>query len=287
MLERYLNRPVDESRELNEPFLLRLWDEQETQVESNQLCFHLPIMPAALTGLGYDVRRVQFSRPVLPAQVTSNNAGVAASAAARREARPEVYVSYAWGEDKTEEGRRREEIVDRLCQAIRASGREIGRDRERVGGGDSIERFAQEISKAERIVAVISEKSLHSDFCMAQELFRAYRRCDYQRSEFQEKVIALVMDDAEPLLKDNLARVALARHWRQKFETLREQLTDVDPDRRSHDLWLFVNLIEEMVPRLPNMLDALGDIVMRRGFDEIVGDNFREVIGRLPPKAGA
>ncbi|HKG22310.1 MAG TPA: hypothetical protein VKC34_10450, partial [Blastocatellia bacterium] len=48
-LAQYLGRPVDESRELNEPFLLRLWDQQEEGPESQKLCFHFPIMPASLT----------------------------------------------------------------------------------------------------------------------------------------------------------------------------------------------------------------------------------------------
>jgi uncharacterized protein YjbI with pentapeptide repeats len=195
---------------------------------------------------------------------------------------PDVYVSYAWGEDATEEGRRREEIVDRLCDAVRSSGREIGRDKERMSAGDSIERFAQEISKAPRIIAVVSEKSLNSHYCMAHELFRAYRRCDYQRAEFQKKVIALVMDDAKVILKDDLAIISLAKAWKDKCEKLRSELAAVDPHRKSPTQWVFVDLIEEMCPRLPDMLGAIKDIVMKRGFDQIVADNFKEVLVRLP-----
>jgi len=145
-LEQYLGRRVDESRELNECFLLRLWDQQEAGHESNRLCFQFPIMPASLTGLNRDVRRIQFAKPALPAQVTSIAVGLTASVPRPQATTPEIYVSYAWGEDSTEEGRKREEIVDRLCEAVRASGREIGRDKERMRGGDSIERFAQDIS---------------------------------------------------------------------------------------------------------------------------------------------
>src|SRR5262249_27423459 len=156
------------------------------------------------------------------------------------------------------------------------------RDKDRMRGGDSIERFAQEISKAKRVVAVISEKSLHSEFCMAHELFRAFRRCDYQRAEFQEKVIAVVIDDARPLLKDNLQLVALAKKWQERMENLRSELQSVDPARKSPALWVFVDLMEDMCPRLPDMLGALNDIVMTRGFSEIVADDFRQVIDRLP-----
>ena len=117
---------------------------------------------------------------------------------------------------------------------------------------------------------------------MAHELFRAFRRCDYQRAEFQEKVIALVMDDAKPYLKDNLAIVALAKNWQERLEKLRAELLSLDPTRKSPNLWIFVDLMEDMCPRLPDMLGALKDIVMKRGFDEIVGSSFQEVLSRLP-----
>ncbi len=281
-LETYLGRPVDESRELNETFLLRLWDQQETAPGSDSLCFCFPIMPSSLTGLGNTVRRVPYSKPVLPPPDANIEIVTATAPGAPVSPTTEVYVSYSWGEDTSEAGIQREEIVDRLCDKVAAAtGRPIGRDKERMRGGDSIDRFAHEISKANRIIAIISEKSLHSEFCMAQELFRAFRRCDYQREEFQEKVIALVMDDAKPSLRDNSAIITLANEWKQRLEKLRTELHGLDPNRKSPNLWVFVDMIEEMCPRLPDMLGALADIVMKRGFEEITADNFKQVIDRL------
>jgi uncharacterized protein YjbI with pentapeptide repeats len=193
----------------------------------------------------------------------------------------DVYVSYAWGEDETTEGRQREEIVDRLCQVMETSGRKIVRDKERVKAGDSIERFALEMSKASHIIAVISKQSLNSPYCMAHELFRAFRRCDYRRDEFQKKVIALVMDDAKPILEDHLAMIRLAKTWQAKYEELQRELAAVDPKRTSPDLWVFVDMMGEMYPRLPGMLDAIKDVVMKRGFNEIMADGFREVLNRI------
>ena len=137
--------------------------------------------------------------------------------------------------------------MDHLCEALRVSGREIGRDKERMSAGDSIERFAQEISKAQRVIAVISEKFLHSDYCMVYELFQTYRRCGFVREEFQAKVIALVMDDAKPILNNNLALTSLAKEWKDKYEDQRQHLEDVDPDRFSTSSWAFLNLIKDNV----------------------------------------
>lgn len=278
----YLGRPVSRLEELNERFLLRLWDEQEKGPENHRLCFHLPLMPVSVTGLTRSVHRTSFAPSVLPADFMPKEIGSIAPATLQSKA-PEIYVSYAWGEDSTEEGLKREEVVNRLCEAVRRSEREIGRDKDRMRRGDSIERFAKEMSRAKNIVAVLSEKSLHSDFCMVHELFRAYRRCDYQRIEFQEKVIALVMDDAKPFLKDEEALLDLAVYWQNKCAKISESLKSIDPQHRNHDTWIFVNLMGEMVQHLPGMLGALTDTLMARGFEDIVRDDFQELIQRLSP----
>ena len=95
------------------------------------------------------------------------------------------------------------------------------------------------------------------------------------------------MDDAEPYLKDNLAIVALAKQWQQRLKELKGELQSLDPNRKSPNLWVFVDMLEEMCPRLPDMLNALSDIVMRRGFDKILDNGFEEVMSRLPSPRSA
>ena len=273
---------MNDDREVNESFLLRLWDEQEDVPDVSRLCFHFPLMPPSLTGLNEPISRLEYSPPVLPSTSHAVTATSSAATAATATS-PEIYVSYAWGEDSTEVGRQREEIVDRLCAAVGDAGYAIERDKERIRGGDSIERFALEMSKAERIITVISEKSLHSEYCMALELFQAFQRCTYQRGEFQEKIIAVVMDDAKPLIEDKSAILTLAETWQKRSEDLRARLNKVDPERKSPAWWITANMVDDMCPRLPDMLGALQDIVMKRGFEDITSDNFEEIIARLPP----
>lgn len=245
------------------------------------ICDGVNDVPAGMTpwpgrGLMWIVDRIQTSPASESAPSITGLQGNAAT--------PDVYVSYAWGEDSSEPGRQREEIVDRLCETVRNTGRAIGRDKERLQAGDSIERFAQEISKAQRIVAVLSEKSLHSKYCMVMELYSAWRRCNHQVREFQEKVIALVMDDTKALLADDLQ---VARFWKEEYEREKASLQVVDPEHQSTMRWGYVNQLGEMCPKLPDMLGALKDIVMKRGFEQITEDGFREVISRLPPVSGS
>jgi hypothetical protein len=79
----------------------------------------------------------------------------------------------------------------------------------------------------------------------------------------------------------------LAKAWQERMKKLRAELHSVDSTRKSPALWLFVDMMEDMCPRLPDMLGALKDIVMKRGFEEITKDGFQEVINRLPPAAGS
>ena len=89
------------------------------------------------------------------------------------------------------------------------------------------------------------------------------------------------MDDAKAILEDRLVMLNLADAWKRKHEELRQKLETVDPNRMSPDVWDFVERMGEMSQRLPNMLDAINDIVMKRGFDQIVADEFREVLSLL------
>lgn len=64
-LATYFDRPTDGLRELNESFLLSLWDQRVDTPDGHRLCLQYPILPAALTGLEQSVGRVPFSAPVL------------------------------------------------------------------------------------------------------------------------------------------------------------------------------------------------------------------------------
>ena len=57
----------------------------------------------------------------------------------------------------------------------------------------------------------------------------------------------------------------------------------MDPQRKSPASWIVADMVNDMYQRLPDMLGALQDIVMKRGFEDITSDNFEEIIARLPP----
>jgi hypothetical protein len=190
---------------------------------------------------------------------------------------PQVYVSYAWGND-TLEGKQRDEIVERLCEALSKSGFEVGRDKTHAKPGGSIKEFMKSLSKSAKIIAVISEKYLRSPNCMVYELYPAFCRCGFDRTEFREKVIALVLGDSVPLLKNPFD---LKEYWQSECTRVRNELREKDPDRHSGIHWDFSNAMDDMYPKLPTMLDIINDTLMTRGYNEILITEFSEVIERL------
>jgi internalin A len=89
---------------------------------------------------------------------------------------PAWYVSYAWG-DTTPEGRKREEVVNFLCEEARKVGKPIHRDKDEVGFGESIEKFMTQLAGGDRVFIVLSDKYLKSTFCMS-ELLAAWRKSE-------------------------------------------------------------------------------------------------------------
>lgn len=198
---------------------------------------------------------------------------------ARNNPPPLVYVSYAWG-DETDAGKEREQIVDELCEALeKYEGIKVGKDKSRQKIGDSIEGFAAEIAKADIMFAVVSKKYLRSYHCMVEELHQAFRRSNYGREEFRKRVCLLLLDDAIP---DISISNDLRSHWNKLYNEEHSKLKDLDPDKTgSPHGWNVLKDIEETKLRMHDMLTALTDSVMPRGYDQITLNDFQELRGLI------
>jgi len=196
------------------------------------------------------------------------------AADAQNSPKPLVYVSYAWG-DETNAGREREQIVDELCQALeKYDDIIVGRDKRRQKIGDSIEGFAADIARAEIILAVISKKYLRSYHCMVEELYQAYCRSFSRKEEFNKKVCLLLLDDA---IDDINVSQELIDHWLDFEQELNSKLLQIDPDKNSRDGWESLKHIQAMKSLMIDMLSALTDSVMPRGYKQIKRNDFQEL----------
>jgi hypothetical protein len=192
---------------------------------------------------------------------------------------PAAYISYAWG-DETPQGQDCEAIVDDLCRSFAEVGIVIGRDKNEVKTGDSIEKFGRRIAKAPLILAVISHKALRSQWCMIYELYEAYVRCGSDVEEYAERVAALVLEDAEADLDVEKTEILIEywKAWKQNVEKTRS--------RRSPELSKVLTKCEDMIESLPDILLAIRKIAMPRGSAAIRRDDFREIISYVQTRLG-
>ncbi|MEH1971598.1 hypothetical protein [Nostoc sp.] len=59
----------------------------------------------------------------------------------------QIYISYAWKDNKSELGSQREELVDKICAALISERYNLIRDRNYLTLGKSIHNFMQEIGQ--------------------------------------------------------------------------------------------------------------------------------------------
>jgi TIR domain-containing protein len=107
---------------------------------------------------------------------------------------PEIFVSYAWGDDSSDDARKRGEVVDRLCETLDKDGWNTIRDTKGLRPGELISGFLKRIARADQLIVVLSDKYLRSRYCMT-ELYDIYRRSIGAEDEFQSRVNPLVLND--------------------------------------------------------------------------------------------
>lgn len=185
----------------------------------------------------------------------------------------QVYISYAWGDDQSPEGRRREELVDRLCVLLERDGYQVFRDKKSMRHGDQISEFMLAIGRGSRIVVVLSDKYLRSPYCM-HELYLIYQRALGNKEEFLRRIVTGVLDDAR--IDGWKDRVYWHKHWKETHDEMyaeRDHLGLADEAKR--------RLIEHWYREVGDMLAYIADTITPRGLDEIVADDFAVIRGML------
>ena len=131
-------------------------------------------------------------------------------------AKPEWFVSYAWG-DNSPEGRTREAVVDHMCATAEQKNITILRDRKILGLGDRISKFMQRLGRGDRVFIILSDKYLKSPHCM-YELFEVWRNCRQSDQEFLSRIRVYALPDAK--IWSPLERAQCAIYWKNESAKL-------------------------------------------------------------------
>jgi internalin A len=175
-------------------------------------------------------------------------------------------VSYAWG-DESAEGREREAIVDRLCEAAEQKGLVIRRDKRVLRLGDSISKFMQRLAGGDRIFVILSDKYLHSPSCM-NELLQIWRKCSAEEEKFFDRVRAYIIRDTRIFSVPDRAQYAI--HWQQEYEKVDELIRDHGPDVVGPRGFQEYKLMWDFRRWVAEILEAVADRLQPRDFDGLV-----------------
>ena len=178
----------------------------------------------------------------------------------------EWYVSYAWGDDRSPEGRVREEIVDRLCAAAAAQGHGILRDKNVLSPGDRISTFMKSIGTGDRVFVILSDKYLRSPYCMF-ELSEIWRTSQQEGEAFLKRVRIYALPDAKIFQPGDWADWAI--YWKREHDELerRAQLHGmVVLGEQGHRR---LTQMRNFYTQVSDILGTLADIMQPRTFEDL------------------
>src|SRR4030095_15696366 len=108
------------------------------------------------------------------------------------ESAPQIFFSYAWG-DEHEQGESRERIVSELYDSLLRDHYRVVRDKNNLEYKGFISEFMSQIGRGECIVVAISKKYVKSAYCMF-ELYEIARNSNFDKHAFSKKVLPIIVE---------------------------------------------------------------------------------------------
>ncbi|MBW4473602.1 MAG: leucine-rich repeat domain-containing protein [Stenomitos rutilans HA7619-LM2] len=124
----------------------------------------------------------------------------------------EVFISYAWGDE-------REAFVNRLDEAFQAKGITIIRDKRDLEYKGLIQAFMERIGRGKCVIAVVSDKYLKSPNCMFELVQVA------KNHQFYDRIFPIVLSDAD--IYKPTQRIKYIKHWEDEINALDEAMKGV------------------------------------------------------------
>jgi hypothetical protein len=181
-----------------------------------------------------------------------------------------VYVSYAWKEEE------QNRLVEKLEQACAARGIELLRDRKRIGYGDSIRAFMNEIGAGRHVVLVLSEAYFKSEYCM-------YELCRIaEHGDVRKRVKPLVLTGTS--FHKPADRLRYLKHWETETANLEAELAGLADPKHTLNLRRDLDGYAEFRRRMDELLNVLAD--MNTLTDEVhLDSDFAALLDRIAPQS--
>ncbi len=185
-----------------------------------------------------------------------------------QEVRPEIFISYAWGEE-------REAIVEKLDEIFQERGITIIRDKRDLDFKGRIKEFMKTIGKGKAIILVISEKYLKSPNCCFELVQIA------KHGNFADRIFPIVLSDAK--IFDPVDRARYVEHWEKKKDDLDDIMKNVSAANMEgfrEDIDLYAE-IRTLLPRLMDVLKDMNTLTPEMHADSDFAQIFDNVMAKL------
>ncbi len=125
---------------------------------------------------------------------------------------PEVYISHAWGGES-------DDVMMKIVKRLEAEKIRVVYDHKDLKYRGKISEFMKELGKAKAVVIILSNKYLHSEYCMF-ELLNIY-----ENSQFLHRIFPVVLDEVD--IAKSTQRIELVKYWEGQHAELEAKMREL------------------------------------------------------------
>ena len=149
----------------------------------------------------------------------------------------------------------------------------IIRDKTTLRLGERITPFMRRIGAGDRVFVILSEKYLHSPYCMF-ELLEIWRYSRGDEADFRRRVRIYALPDAKA--RTPIERIRLARDWKREHDEIRDMIKEDGGEIVGTQDFQRFKLMGAFYSDVPDILATMFDTVQPRSFEELVQYGFAD-----------
>jgi internalin A len=149
--------------------------------------------------------------------------------------------------------------------------------------GDRISAFLRRLTRADLVVAVVSDKYLRSPYCL-YEIYKLWQRCQGDADDLVRRVVPILLPEVR--LSNLEERAPYLEFWATRADKL-EALFRNPGISPSWESWQEVKLVREFAHHVDSILVFLGDVLMPRQLNVHLDSGFQAVRQALRQRIGA
>ncbi len=158
---------------------------------------------------------------------------------------PRIYISHAWGGES-------EDIVREVVHVFEDAGLPVIYDKKDLGYRQSIQDFMVNLGQADVIIIVVSNKYLHSEYCMF-ELLQIY-----DNNRVLDRIFPIVLEEVQ--IAKSTQRLELVKYWEQETTQLEEKIRELGSIAHIEGIADDLNLYQTIRNRIARLTAILKDI---------------------------